>query len=116
MIKPELAFAIILASNFAAPLLAFVAGRRWPHRRKTLHCLAVIWVVLSVYVCDRVTFKPDMTTVDDSYEPGEMLQFFVVVSVLLQQLAILTTYLAWFACSAFVKRQRASRREVGPIV
>ncbi|MHC2457692.1 hypothetical protein ACVMIX_004333 [Rhizobium leguminosarum] len=30
MIKPELAFAIILTSNFAAPILALVAGRTWP--------------------------------------------------------------------------------------
>ncbi|WP_327205772.1 hypothetical protein [Rhizobium beringeri] len=114
MIKPELAFAIIFMSNFAAPLVAFVAGRTWPRCRKTVHFVAVIWVVLSVYVCDRVTFTPDITDVGDSYD--ELDQFIVVVAILLQQLAILVTYLAWYVCRAFVKRQRASRREAGPFV
>ncbi|TBC89994.1 hypothetical protein ELH21_31090 (plasmid) [Rhizobium leguminosarum] len=114
MIKPELAFAIIFTSNFAAPLLAFVAGRTWPHYRKTLHFFAVIWIVLSEYICDRVTFTPEITNVGDSYEPDEVNQFLVVVAILLQQLIILATYLAWYACRAFVKRQRASRREAGP--
>jgi len=116
MIRPELAFAIIFASNFAAPFLAFIAGRTWPHCRKTLHSLAVIWIVLSVYVCDRVTFTPDITDVGDSYEPDEVKQVVVVVAVLLQQLIILVTYLAWYVCSAFVKRQRASRTEAGPLM
>lgn len=58
MIKPELAFAIIMMSNFAAPIGAFIAGCTWPRWWKTLHSLAVIWVVLSVYVCDRMTFTP----------------------------------------------------------
>jgi len=111
MIKPELAFVIIFTSNFAAPLLAFIAGRKWPSCRKTLHFLALVWIVLSVYVCDRVTFTPAMTTVDDSYEPDEVKQFLAIVAVLLQQLAILVTYLAWYVCRAFVKRLRASRRE-----
>ncbi|UIJ82959.1 hypothetical protein [Rhizobium leguminosarum] len=114
MIKPELAFAIIFMSNFAAPLVAFVAGRTWPRCRKTVHFVAVIWVVLSVYVCDRVTFTPDITDVGDSYD--ELDQFIVVVAILLQQLAILVTYLAWYVCRAIVKRQRASRREAGPFV
>ncbi|NKL24163.1 hypothetical protein GFM07_34840 [Rhizobium leguminosarum bv. viciae] len=109
MIKPELAFAIILTSNLAAPILALVAGRRWPHCRKTLHFLAVIWVVLSSYVCDRMTFTPDITTVDDSYD--DLDQFIAVVAILLQQLAILMTYVAWFACSAFVKRQRHLKKK-----
>ncbi|WFT86829.1 hypothetical protein [Rhizobium leguminosarum] len=113
MIKPELAFAIIFMSNFAAPLVAFVAGHTWPRCRKTLHILAVIWIVLSVYVCDRVTFTPDITDVgDDSY--GGLDQFIVVVAIFLQQLAILMTYLARYVCSAFVKRQRA-RREAGHV-
>ncbi|MBY3388513.1 hypothetical protein [Rhizobium laguerreae] len=114
MIKPELAFAIILMSNFAAPILALVAGRAWPHCRKTLHFLAVIWVVLSLYVCDRMTFTPDIATADDSYD--DLDQFIAVVAILLQQLAILMTYVTWYVCSAFVKRQRASRREARPIV
>ncbi|MGR9465902.1 hypothetical protein [Rhizobium leguminosarum] len=113
MIEPELAFAIFFTSNLAAPLLAFVAGRIWPHWRKTLHFFAVIWVVLSVYLCDRVTFTPDITTVDDSYEPDEVNQFLVVVAVLLQQVIILATYLAWYVFRAFDQRQRASRREAG---
>ncbi|UWM82453.1 MULTISPECIES: hypothetical protein [Rhizobium] len=115
MIKPELAFAIIFMSNFAAPLVAFIAGRTWPRCGKTLHFLAVIWVVLPVYLCDRVTFTPDIIDVgDDSYDGLD--QFIVVVAILLQQLAILATYLVWYLCSAFVKRQRASRREVRPFV
>ena len=113
VIKPELAFAIIMMSNFAAPIGAFIAGRTWPLCRKTLHLLAVIWVVLSVYVCDRMTFTPNITTVDDSYDGLD--QFIVVIAILLQQLAILVTYLAWYACSAFVKWQRASRKEAGPL-
>ncbi len=116
MIKPELAFAIFFTSNLAVPLLAFIAGRTWPHWRKTLHFLAVIWIVLSAYLCDRVTFTPDVTTVGDTYEPDEVNQFLVVVAVLLEQLLILAAYLAWYACRAFVKRQRASRREAGPFV
>ncbi|TBD43427.1 MULTISPECIES: hypothetical protein [Rhizobium] len=107
MIKPELAFAIVVMSNLAAPLVAFVAGRTWPHWRKPLHFLAVIWVVLSLYVCDRVTFTPDITDVGDSYD--DLDQFIVVVAIFLQQLAILATYLAWYVCRAFVKRQRASQ-------
>ncbi len=113
MIKPELAFAIIFSSNFAAPLLAFIAGRTWPRCRKTLHFLAIIWIVLSVYLCHIVTFTPDIADVGDSYEPDEVNQFLVVVAVFLQQLVILVTYLAWYVCRAFVKRQRASRREAG---
>jgi hypothetical protein len=81
MIKPELAFVIFVASNFAAPLLAFIAGRRWPHRRMAFHFLAVIWIVLSVYVCHKVTFTPDRAAVDDSYEPEEVIQFLVVGAV-----------------------------------
>ncbi|MGO7802962.1 hypothetical protein ACC778_02615 [Rhizobium ruizarguesonis] len=107
MIKPELAFAIVVMSNFAAPLVAFVAGRTWPRCRKTVHFLAVIWIVLSVYLCDRVTFTPDITDVGDSYD--DLDQFIVVVAIFLQQLAILATYLAWYVCRAFVKRQRASQ-------
>ncbi|UFW65782.1 hypothetical protein RlegWSM1455_07100 [Rhizobium laguerreae] len=107
MIKPELAFAIIFMSNFAAPLVAFVAGRTWPRCRKTVHFVAVIWVVLSVYVCDRVTFTPDITDVGDSYDGLD--QFIAVVAILLQQLAILVTYLAWHVCRALVNRQRASQ-------
>ncbi|MBY5413515.1 hypothetical protein HFO98_35045 [Rhizobium leguminosarum] len=115
MIKPELAFAIIMMSNFAAPLMAFIAGRTWPRCRKPLHFLAVIWIVLSVYVCDRLMFTPDIADVgDDSYDGLD--QFIVVVAIFLQQLAILVTYLAWYVCSAFVNRQRASRREAGPFV
>lgn len=77
--------------------------------------VAVIWVVLSVYVCDRVTFKPDIAAVgDDSYDGLD--QFIVVVAIFLQQPAILVTYQAWYVCSAVVKRQRASRREAGPFV
>ncbi|TBF40443.1 hypothetical protein [Rhizobium leguminosarum] len=99
MIKPELAFAIILMSNFAAPISAFIAGRTWPRCRKTLHFLAVIWIVLSVYVCDRVTFTPDIADVgDDSYDGLD--QFMVLIAIFLQQLAILVTYLAWYVCSA----------------
>ncbi|MEH7905533.1 hypothetical protein V7794_30845 [Rhizobium laguerreae] len=113
MIKPELAFAIILASNFAAPILALVAGRKWPHCRKILHFLAVIWVALSLYVCDRMTFTPDITTVDDSYD--DLDQFMAVIAILLQQLAILMTYVTWYVCSAIVKRQRAPRKEAGPV-
>ncbi|MGO7689988.1 hypothetical protein ACC696_35840 [Rhizobium ruizarguesonis] len=113
MIKPELAFAIILTSNFAAPIVAFIAGRTWPRCRTTLHLLAVIWIVLSVYVCDRVTVTSDIADVgDDSYDGLD--QFMVLIAIFLQQLAILVTYLAWYVCSAFVKRQRASRREAGP--
>jgi hypothetical protein len=108
MIKPELAFAIILMSNFAAPVVAFIAGRTWPRCRKTLHFLAVIWIVLSVYVCDRMTFTPDFADVgDDSYDGLD--QFIVVVAILLQ-------HLAWYVCRAFIKRQRASRREARPFV
>ncbi|MGR9156236.1 hypothetical protein [Rhizobium leguminosarum] len=117
MIKPELPFAIILMSNFAAPVVAFIAGRTWPRCRKTLHSLAVIWIILSVYVCDRVTFTPGIADVgDDSYEPGEVSQFVFVAAVLLQQLIILAAYPAWYACRAFVKRQRPSPREAGPFV
>ncbi|TAT79484.1 hypothetical protein ELI56_15325 [Rhizobium ruizarguesonis] len=105
MIKPELAFAIILMSNFAAPILAFIAGRTWPRCRKTLYFLAVIWVVLSVYVCDRLTFTPDIADVGDA---SGLDQLIVVAALFLQQLAILVTYLAWYVCSAFVKRQRAA--------
>jgi len=114
MIKPELAFVIFFTSNLAAPLLAFIAGRIWPRRRKALHLLAVIWIVLSVDLCDRVTFIPDTTAVGDSYERGEVGQFLVVVAILLQQLVILATYLAWYAYSVFRKRQRASRRDAEP--
>lgn len=110
MIKPELAFAIIFTSNFAAPLLAFLAGRKWPRCRKTFHFLAAIWIVLSVFVCDEVTFTP-MTTVEDSYEPSEVNQFLVVAAIFLQQLVILVTCIAWYVSSAFVKWQRASRKE-----
>ncbi|MGO8149671.1 hypothetical protein AB9F36_07625 [Rhizobium leguminosarum] len=108
MIKPELALAIFFTSNLAAPLLAFIAGHTWPRCRKTLHILAVIWIVVSVYVCDRVTFTPDITDVgDDSYDGLD--QFIVVVAIFLQQLAILATYLGWYVCSALVKRQRSSQ-------
>ncbi|MBB4112778.1 hypothetical protein FHT80_002097 [Rhizobium sp. BK226] len=109
MIKPELAFAIKMMSNFAAPIGAFIAGRTWPRWRKALHFLAVTWVILSVYVCDRMTFTPDTSDAGDSYEG--LNQFLVVLTVLSQQLAILMTYVAWYVCSAFVKRQRASRKE-----
>ncbi|MGO7279359.1 hypothetical protein ACCT18_29345 [Rhizobium ruizarguesonis] len=114
MIKPELAFAIIMMSNFAAPIGAFVAGRTWPRRRTTLHFLAVIWVVLSVYVCNRMMFTPEITTVDDSYDDFD--QFLAVMAILLQQGAILMTYAIWYVCSAFIKWQRASRKEAGPLV
>ncbi|TAY91921.1 hypothetical protein ELH85_01250 [Rhizobium ruizarguesonis] len=114
MVRPEIALAIIMMSNFAAPIGAFIAGRTWPHCRKTLHFFAVIWVVLSVYICYRMTFTPHITTVGDSYDGLD--QFMVVVAILLQQLAILVTYLAWYVCSAFVKWQRASRTEAGPLV
>ncbi|MBX5155007.1 hypothetical protein CO660_03645 [Rhizobium sp. L9] len=104
MIRPELAFAIIMMSNFAAPITAFLAGRTWPRCWKTLHILAVIWIVLSVYVCHRVTFTPDIRDVGDSYNGLD--QFIVVVAIFLQQLIILATYLAWFVCRAIVKRLR----------
>ena len=109
MVRLEIAFAIMMMSNFAAPIGAFIAGRTLPRWRKTLHFLAVIWVILSVYVCDRMTFTPDTSDAGDSYEG--LNQFLVVLAVLSQQLAILTTYVAWYVCSAFVKRQQASRKE-----
>ncbi|MDR9805534.1 hypothetical protein [Rhizobium hidalgonense] len=95
MISPEVGFIIFFTSNLTAPLLAFFAGRIWPGRRMALHILAVIWIVLSVYLCERLTFTPDTSTVDDSYEPDEMLQFEVVVMILLQQLVILAAYAAF---------------------
>ncbi|WP_064709071.1 hypothetical protein [Rhizobium bangladeshense] len=104
MIRPELAFAVIMMSNFAAPIAAFIAGRRWPRWRKILHSLALIWIVLSVYVCHRVTFTPDIGDVGDSYNGLD--QFIVVVAIFLQQLIIPATYLAWFVCRAIVKRLR----------
>ncbi len=67
--------------------------------------LAVIWIVLSVYVCDRLTFTPDIADVGDA---SGLDQLIVVAAIFLQQLAILVTYLAWYVCSAFVKRQRAA--------
>ncbi len=109
MINPELAFVIFVASNFAAPLLAFIAGRRWPHRRMTFHFLAVIWIVLSVYVCHKVTFTPDRAAVDDSYEPEEVIQFLVVGAVFLQQMIILAAYLIREIYRTVKKRREANR-------
>jgi hypothetical protein len=109
MIKPELAFLIFVTSNFAAPLLAFIAGRRWPHRRMAFHFLAAIWIVLSVYVCHKVTFTPDRAAVGDSYEPDEVIQFLVVGAVFLQQIIILAAYLVREVYRAVKKRREANR-------
>ena len=109
MIKPELGFLIFFTINLAAPFLAFIAGRRWPHRRMAFHFLAVIWIVLSAYLCHKVTFTPDMTAVDDSYEPEEVMQFLVVVAVFFQQLLILAAYLVRYAYCAARKRHEAAR-------
>jgi hypothetical protein len=114
MITPELGFLIFVTSNLAAPLLAFIAGRTWPHRRTAFHFLAVIWIVLSAYLCHKVTFTPDMTAVEDSYEPEDVMQFLVVVAVFLQQVIILTAYMVRYAYCAARKRHEATR-EAGPL-
>ncbi len=93
MIMPELAFFIIFTSNLAAPLLAVVAGRKWPHRRKALHLWAVLWIILSIYMCYEVTVTPNMLGASDIDPNGEdyegLDQLLVLVSIFVQQVLML---------------------------
>lgn len=107
MIKPELAFIIIFTSNLAAPLLAFIAGRKWPHRRKALHLWAVLWIILSIFICYEVTVTPNMLDASDVDPNGEdyegLDQFLVLVSIFLQQMLLLALYGVSFLYSTLRK-------------
>ncbi|MBW9053471.1 hypothetical protein [Rhizobium mesosinicum] len=96
MIMPEFAFLIIFTSNLAAPLLAVVAGRKWPHHRKALHLWAVLWIIVSIFICYEVTVTPNMLGASDVDPNGEdyegLDQFLVLVSIVLQQVLMLAAY------------------------
>ncbi|WP_259665082.1 hypothetical protein [Rhizobium bangladeshense] len=112
MIKPELAFAIIMMSNFAGSDRGFY---RWVHVAALVEDIAFFGGDLGRSVSIRMRqndVQATYRTVDGSYEGLD--QFLVVVAILLQQLAILMTYVAWYVCREFVKRRRASRREAKP--
>lgn len=111
MIGLELAFVIFFVSNLVAPALAFIAGRKWPGRRRMFHCLAMLWIVISIFICHKVTTTPAMIAAASSNPDGEdyegLGQFVMLLLILLQQVLMLGAYMAWYALFGGSKTSRA---------
>jgi hypothetical protein len=45
-------------SKTIVALRLLLAGRKWPQRRKALHLWAVLWNIVSIFICYEVSITP----------------------------------------------------------